>query len=89
MTLKELLIKHEGLRLKPYYDTATPPRLTIGVGRNLTDRGITEEEAMFLLENDIKATLQSLKEVFSWFVFLDNVRQAVVVSMVFNMGGLS
>ena len=37
-----------------YKCTANPPRDTIGVGRNLNDVGISEEEAMFLLDNDIK-----------------------------------
>ena len=84
MTLKELLIKHEGLRLRAYKCTAG--KTTIGVGRNLEDKGITEEEAMFMLDNDIKAIISACRETFSWFAFLDNVRQAVVVSMVFNLG---
>lgn len=84
MTLKELLIKHEGLRLKPYRCTAG--KLTIGVGRNLDDKGITEAEAMVMLDNDIRAITRALSETFSWFIFLDNVRKAVVVSMVFNLG---
>jgi len=36
------LIKHEGLRLQVYKDTLGID--TIGIGRNLEDRGITEEE---------------------------------------------
>ena len=36
------LIEHEGLRLEVYQDTLGID--TIGVGRNLKDRGITEEE---------------------------------------------
>ena len=84
MTLKELLIKHEGKRLRPYKCPAG--KLTIGVGRNLDDNGITEEEAMYLFDNDIKAIISSCRETFAWFAFLDNVRQAVVVSMVFNLG---
>lgn len=84
MTLKELLIKHESKRLRPYKCPAG--KLTIGVGRNLDDKGITEEEAMYLLDNDIKDIISSCRETFSWFAFLDNVRQAVVVSMIFNLG---
>ena len=37
---------------KPYKDTVG--KLTIGVGRNLDDVGIGEEEAEVLLRNDIK-----------------------------------
>ena len=42
----EQIKKHEGLELKVY--TCTAGRLTIGYGRNLEDRGITEEEALYL-----------------------------------------
>ena len=38
----EKLIKHEGLRLQVYKDTLGID--TIGIGRNLEDRGITDEE---------------------------------------------
>jgi len=36
------LIQHEGLRLEVYQDTLGID--TIGIGRNLEDRGITEQE---------------------------------------------
>jgi GH24 family phage-related lysozyme (muramidase) len=42
--LKEPLILHEGLWLKPYHCSAK--KFTIGVGRNLDGVGITEEEAL-------------------------------------------
>lgn len=84
MTLKDLIKRHEGKRLKPYRCTAG--KLTIGFGRNLEDKGITEEEAEFLLDNDIKAVITACRETFSWFAFLDNVRAAVVADMVFNLG---
>ncbi|MDY0127369.1 MAG: hypothetical protein RBR69_04500 [Candidatus Cloacimonadaceae bacterium] len=41
--IKEQLVRHEGLRLKPYRCTAG--KLTIGIGRNLNDCGITQSEA--------------------------------------------
>ena len=43
--LAEQLKVHEGLRLKPYKDTVG--KWTIGIGRNLEDKGITEQEALF------------------------------------------
>ncbi len=39
-------------RLKPYHCPAG--KLTIGTGQNLEDKGITEKEALMLLENDIQ-----------------------------------
>ena len=49
--IKDQLIKHEGLRLKPYKCTAG--KMTIGVGRNLDDVGISEQEALDMLFNDV------------------------------------
>lgn len=82
--LKQVLIRHEGLRLKPYKDTVG--KLTIGVGRNLDDNGITEEEALFMLHNDISKIVQELDREFPWWRELDNVRQEVLVNMAFNLG---
>jgi len=77
------LTKHEGKSLKPYVDTVG--KVTIGVGRNLTDRGITEEECDLLLSTDIKiATL--FCHAYDWFDTLDDVRQAVFADMIFNLG---
>jgi lysozyme len=44
------LQRFEGLRLKPYKCSAG--KLTIGYGRNLEDRGISEAEANMLLAED-------------------------------------
>lgn len=85
MTITEQLKRDEGLRLKVYKDTATPPRLTIGVGRNLTDNGISEVEADFLLTNDINKAVISLTKV-GYSGDLTDPRYAVLVSMLFNVG---
>ena len=80
----QLLKKHEGLRLKPYRDTVN--KLTIGVGRNLDDRGISEEEANFLLKNDINICLNELKTIFENFdEFPENIK-LVLIDMIFNLG---
>jgi lysozyme len=95
-TLYALLEQHEGLRLKPYDDaTGKPPGngpikgfLTIGIGRNLTSVGISRDEARLLLKADVeKATAQAKR--YKWFSTLNPVRQAVIVSMVFNMGSIN
>lgn len=84
MDVIALIKKHEGLRLKPYKDTEG--KLTIGVGRNLDDVGITAEEADELLLNDIDRCLKQIADNFPWMSDLDDVRIAVVISMIFNMG---
>ena len=81
--LLDMLILHEGLKLKPYKCTAD--KLTIGVGRNIEDVGITEEEAKLLLENDLNRILQEV-EHWSFLEKLNEPRQAVILDMVFNMG---
>jgi lysozyme len=75
---------HEGLRLKPYRCTAG--KLTIGVGRNLEDRGITLAEARMLLANDLTDVRNGLLNALPWVGNLDEVRQRVLIDMSFNLG---
>jgi lysozyme len=82
--LIKLLKLHEGIRLKPYRDTVG--KLTIGIGRNLSDVGVSQEEALYLLDNDIRNAVSALGTAFSWFEHLDDVRRIVLVDMCFNMG---
>lgn len=86
MSLRDLLIADEGLRLKPY--RCTEGKLTIGVGRNLEDVGITRDEAMALLDHDITRATNAAAEVVGRDVFgaLNPARQAALVSMAFQMG---
>jgi lysozyme len=84
--LESLLIRHEGLRLKPYRCSAG--KLTIGVGRNLDANGITREEAMQMLRADIAKASQELVAVIGpeAAANLNDARRAVLISMVFNLG---
>jgi lysozyme len=82
--LTEMLIRHEGLRQFPYQCTAD--KTTIGVGRNLTDNGITEEEAMYLLENDIRKIEHEVRAAIPCYLGLDPARKIVLLNMAFNMG---
>jgi lysozyme len=75
---------HEGERLKPYRCSAG--KLTIGVGRNLDDRGITREESAMLLDNDIRLLEIELFRALPWASALDDVRQRVLLDMAFNLG---
>lgn len=59
---------------------------TLGYGRNVEERGITEDEADCLLSNDIIIAQRELVAAFPWFQSLDDVRQAVLVNMHFNLG---
>ena len=84
MSLIEQLKRHEGLKLKPYKCTAD--KLTIGVGRNLEDVGISEEEAEMLLQNDIQRATVQIQREFPWTTELDEVRFAALINFTFNVG---
>jgi lysozyme len=81
--LEEMLIEHEGLRFAPY--ECTEGYLTIGVGRNLQTVGISEDEAMLMLQNDIKRAKDSLKQYEFWG-WLDEVRKEALTDFMFNVG---
>lgn len=82
--LAEQLKKHEGLKLKPYTDTVG--KLTLGIGRNLEDKGITEQEALFMLNNDVDYFYKKITKELPWIKNLDDTRQNVLVNMAFNLG---
>lgn len=85
--LEKMLVEHEGLCLDLYRDTASPPRWTIGVGRNLSDVGLRDEtEALFLLGRDLDAIRAELDHAWPHWRQLDEVRADVVLSMAFNLG---
>jgi len=82
--LVDQLIIHEGVELKPYKDTLGI--LTIGIGRNLEDRGISEDEARYLCLNDIEIVERELASNFAIVDGLDPARQLVIADMAFNLG---
>ena len=83
--IKEQLVRHEGLRLKPYRCTAG--KLTIGIGRNLDDSGISQSEAYVMLINDILNCEKQLQaRIPDIYNKLDEVRKSVLLNMCFNLG---
>jgi lysozyme len=83
-SISDMLVRHEGLRLRVYNDSVGIP--TIGVGRNLRDRGLTKEEAMYLLDNDIKDFTKQLSDRLDWFDFKPIEVRNVLIDMGFNLG---
>lgn len=83
MNIRDLLLREEGLVLRPYNCPAG--FLTIGVGRNLEHRGISRDEAFMLLDNDIAACTEDA-ESFGWFSAMSDNRKTVVVAMIFQIG---
>ena len=77
------MMRDEEVRLKPYH--CTEGKLTIGVGRNLDDRGISEDEAAYMLANDLNDCIREA-QCFTWFNELTDARTRVIVNMIFNLG---
>ena len=83
-SVKKRLIQEEGLELKPY--TCTANKLTLGVGRNIQDRGISEATAMQMLEEDIDICIEELQRNISWWDEAPDGIQEVLIDLCFNMG---
>lgn len=81
--LLRLIKLHEGLRLNPYKDTVG--KWTIGYGRNLSDRGITAQEAEYLLVQDLNDVMFWMNKLGA-YAGLNKPRKAVLVDMCFNLG---
>ena len=78
------LINHEGIKNYPYNDTVG--KLTIGVGRNLTDRGLSNKEILYLLQNDIEIIEKEILSIFPKFNTFNDNRQIALIDMMFNLG---
>jgi len=77
------LNRTEGRRNKPYIDTVG--KITIGVGHNLTAKGLPGPMIDELLSGDIADATQEAESL-PVYTYLDPIRQTVLVDMVFNMG---
>jgi len=82
--LKDSIRKHEGLCLKPY--RCPEGKLTIGYGRNLSDKGISEREADIMLHNDLMDALAGFNMLPHAFLHLDGTRRRVIIEMIFMLG---
>ncbi len=80
----DMLKYDEGFRNHPYLDTKG--KWTIGWGRNLTDVGISEDEAVLMLRNDVEKAVFGARTLVANWSELAEARQAVLVDMVFNLG---
>lgn len=74
----------EGERARLYTDTQG--KVTIGIGRNLTDCGISEDEQALMFENDMRRAVAIARNVVPSFDSLNDARQYVVCNMAFNLG---
>ncbi|MCK5615254.1 glycoside hydrolase family protein, partial [Candidatus Pacearchaeota archaeon] len=61
-------------------------KLTIGIGRNIEERGISEDEAKYLLHNDIEICKAELNLLFPIVKALNSARYNVLINLCFNIG---
>ena len=78
------LSRDEDVRSKPYKDIVG--KLSIGVGRNLDDKGLSKAEINTLLNNDINDCEADLDREMPWWRKLTDNRQRVMLNMCFNHG---
>ena len=82
--IKDRLIDWEGIVLKPY--ECSQGYTSIGVGRNIENNGISKEEAMHLLDNDIDSVIQNLDKHWPIYKTFPERAQMICIDLVFNMG---
>ena len=86
-TLMRQLINDE--REVPYAYTDSLGYLTIGVGRLIDKRkggGLSHEECMYLLGNDIAIALAACAKLYPQFNSFSQARQDALANMMFNVG---
>jgi lysozyme len=66
--------------------TDTVGKRTVGYGRNLDDRGLSDGEAAMLLQNDIAEHWAALVRALPWMAREDEVRQRAGLNLAFNLG---
>lgn len=71
----------EGRRDRVYTDTVG--KLTVGVGRNISDRAFSADEIDLMLNNDIRLVEQALDRALPWWRQMSDARQNVLANMAF------
>lgn len=77
---------HEGCKYYAYQDSEG--YLTIGIGRCIDKRikrPLSEDEVLYLYNNDIKLARSQLSS-YPWYQNQDDIRQGVLIELVFNEG---
>ena len=82
--LSQDLIIDEGKVKLLYTDSLGVP--TIGVGRNLRDQGLSDDEIAYLLKNDIAIVTADLDRNLPWWRLMTEARQLAFANMAFNLG---
>lgn len=79
--LKQLIVSHEDKRNYPYADTKG--NITIGIGYNLSDRGLPDSWIDAQYEQDVTYFNAQLLHDFDWYEKLCDARKMVLIDMCF------
>lgn len=87
---RALAIIGEAYRRFPYDDTTGKPpksagKITIGIGHNLTDLGLSDRIIAAIFEEDYLVALSDIS-TFDWWQGLDEARQLALLDLRFNLG---
>lgn len=82
--IRALLELNEGRKARMYRDTRGIE--TIGIGHNLRDRPISQRAIDLIFQDDLNDHTDELFHAFPWAWNLDEVRQAALIDLAFNMG---
>jgi len=78
-------LSEEGFAQFPYTDITG--HLSAGIGRNLAVVGISLDEALVLLDNDIMRCEKDLGHYAAdWYGLLNDARKSAILDMTFNLG---
>ena len=100
--LRDMLRKDEGTgpmiqgRLMLYHDCCGKAlgactckhkgAITGGYGHNFSAKGLTLKQSNYLLDDDIDDAIKDCVTFYPWFEALNEVRQLVLVTLMFNLG---
>jgi lysozyme len=79
--LRKSLIEHEDYRKYPYIDTVG--KITIGIGYNLSDRGVDDDWILDQYNKDVNFFYVQISSQFEWYKDLTIDRQIVLIDMAF------
>jgi len=76
--------RHEGLSLTAYHCPAG--KITIGYGRNLEGKGISQHEADQMLVSDVDEIIESFQRLLPFWSEINLARKSVLINMAYNIG---
>ncbi len=79
--LRQSLIAHESYEKFPYVDSVG--KISIGIGYNLTDRGLSDDWINHQFQSDVTYFYSQLHDHFPWFNDLNHDRQIILVDVCF------